>query len=125
MAVGYWGKARMGQRNTAKPPPVGKAGPTPAVGGPRPDKTASWPGNPGKENTAPGAKLGLPLVKTFVAGSYMPGNPKGAHGKKGLSQHKAKVMLEEGTAQGHPLTKKQKGLFGLIAGGGSPSRLKR
>ena len=41
-----------------------------------------------------------------------------------LGAAKAKVMLKEGTAQGHPLTAKQKGLFGLIAGGGKPSKKK-
>ena len=122
MAVGFHGKARMGQRNTAKPPSQDRGGTATAVGGPRPDSTASWPGNPGKENTAPGAGK-YPLVKTFVAGSYMPGNPHGEH--KGLSKHKAKLMLEEGTARGHKLTEKQKGLFGLIAGGGRPTRVKR
>lgn len=32
-------------------------------------------------------------------------------------------MLRDNSAQGHPLTPKQKGLFGLIAGGGTPSRM--
>lgn len=35
-----------------------------------------------------------------------------------LTSKKAKIMLEEGSVKGHALTKKQKGLFGLIAGGG-------
>lgn len=34
-----------------------------------------------------------------------------------VSQAKAKEILRDGTAQGHPLTKKQKGFFGAIAGG--------
>ena len=46
-------------------------------------------------------------------------------GKKKLTQHKAKKMLKEGKAQGKKLTKKQKGLFGLVAGGGKPTRLKK
>ena len=41
-----------------------------------------------------------------------------------LSKDKAKKMLHEGVARGHKLTKKQKGLFGLIAGGGKPTRSK-
>jgi len=39
---------------------------------------------------------------------------------KKLSQHKAKEILRDGTAQGHPLTKKQKRFFGAIAGGQKP-----
>jgi hypothetical protein len=37
---------------------------------------------------------------------------------------KAKTILEEGEARGHKLSKKQKGFFGLIAGGGTPSKSK-
>ena len=40
-----------------------------------------------------------------------------------ITKAKAKIMLREGSVRGHALSKKQKGLFGLIAGGGSPSRL--
>jgi hypothetical protein len=43
-------------------------------------------------------------------------------GGKPMSSEKAKTMLRDNSAQGHPLTKKQKGLFGLIAGGGTPGR---
>ena len=45
--------------------------------------------------------------------------------KRKLSAHKAKKMLEEGVAQGHPLTAKQKKLFGFIAGGGTPTKTKK
>ena len=110
MALGQHGKRRLGMFGGKKPSQHAVSGPTPAVGGPRPDSMASWPGNPGKENTAPGAKHGMPLVKTFVAGAYMPGNP-------GPSKHKAKEMLKHGEVGGKKLTKKQKGLFGAIAGG--------
>ena len=41
-----------------------------------------------------------------------------------LTSKKAKLILKEGTAKGKKLTSKQKGLFGLIAGGGKPTRLK-
>lgn len=41
-----------------------------------------------------------------------------------LTKKKAKQILREGTARGQVLTEKQKGLFGLIAGGGRPSRKK-
>ncbi len=40
--------------------------------------------------------------------------------KKRPSREKAKEILRHGEVRGHPLTRKQKGLFGLIAGGGRP-----
>lgn len=36
---------------------------------------------------------------------------------KGPSPSKARQMLHDGTAQGQPLSKKQRGLFGAIASG--------
>ncbi len=42
--------------------------------------------------------------------------------KKKLSATKAKKMLKDGTVRGHKLTKKQKGYFGLIAGGKKPRK---
>jgi hypothetical protein len=36
--------------------------------------------------------------------------------KTKLTAAKAKKMLKDGTAQGKPLTKKQKGFFGAVAG---------
>lgn len=42
----------------------------------------------------------------------------------GISKEKAKKILREGQVRGKPLTEQQKGLFGLIAGGGTPTRLK-
>lgn len=41
-----------------------------------------------------------------------------------ITQGKAKEMLRHGTVHGKKLTAKQKGLFGLIAGGGHPARKK-
>jgi hypothetical protein len=41
---------------------------------------------------------------------------------RGPSKAKAKEMLKHGEVRGHALTKPQKGLFGLIAGGGKPTR---
>lgn len=38
------------------------------------------------------------------------------------SSSKAKEILTDGTVHGHALTKKQKGFFGLLAGGGHPTR---
>lgn len=38
------------------------------------------------------------------------------------SKAKAGKMLKDGTAHGQPLTKKQKGLFGMIRGGKRPMR---
>ena len=39
-----------------------------------------------------------------------------------LGPKKAKIILRHGEVQGHPLSKKQKGLFGAMAGG---SKLKK
>jgi len=104
MALGQHGKKRLGMFGGKKPSQHVVSGPMPAVGGPRPDSTASWPSSSGKANTAPGAGK-YPLVKTFVAGAYMPGNPGGKHK---LGKAKAKEILEHGEVRGHKLTKKQK-----------------
>ena len=42
-----------------------------------------------------------------------------------LTQEKAKKMLRHGEVRGKPLSKKQKGLFGVIAGGKRPVRMKK
>ena len=39
------------------------------------------------------------------------------------SAHKAGKILKHGSVRGNPLTKKQKGFFGLIRGGKKPTRL--
>jgi hypothetical protein len=44
---------------------------------------------------------------------------------KKLTPTKAKTMLRENRAQGKPLTPRQKGLFGLVAGGKKPTRVKK
>jgi hypothetical protein len=44
-----------------------------------------------------------------------------AHPHK-LTAHKARLMLHEGVARGHRLTPAQRRFFGLIAGGGTPTR---
>ena len=38
---------------------------------------------------------------------------------------KAKTIVSHGTSHGKPLTGPQKGLMGLLAGGGKPTRLKK
>lgn len=43
---------------------------------------------------------------------------------KKLTAAKAKTMLGEGVAQGHKITPKQRGFFGLIASGKKPTRVK-
>ncbi len=48
--------------------------------------------------------------------------PKSAHK---MTPEKAKTILRDGSVRGHPLTEKQKHLFGLIAGGGKPTRTKK
>lgn len=45
--------------------------------------------------------------------------------KKKLTKAKAKIILREGTARGKKLTKRQKRFFGFVAGGGTPTRVKR
>ena len=44
---------------------------------------------------------------------------------KRMTRKKAKRVLRHGEVRGHKLTPKQKGLFGLIAGGGKPTRVKQ
>lgn len=39
---------------------------------------------------------------------------------KALSSDKAKKILKDGSIKGNPLSKKQKGFFGAIAGGQKP-----
>ena len=41
-----------------------------------------------------------------------------------IDRDKAKEMLRHGSVRGHALSEKQKGLFGLIAGGKRPNKLK-
>lgn len=48
----------------------------------------------------------------------------GVHSKARVSAKKAKEILRHGEVHGKALTKRQRGLFGLIAGGGRPTRLK-
>lgn len=43
---------------------------------------------------------------------------------KQLSPKKARKMLKHGEVRGKPISEKQRGLFGLIASGGNPTRLK-
>ncbi len=45
--------------------------------------------------------------------------------KKPVSREKAKKILRHGEVRGHGLTKKQKGLFGLIAGGKTPTKVRK
>ena len=45
--------------------------------------------------------------------------------KKPVSENKAKKILKDGSIRGHALTPGQKGLFGLIAGGKTPTRTKK
>ena len=42
-----------------------------------------------------------------------------------VGQRKAKTILREGRIGGRELSSAQRGLFGLIAGGGRPTRLRR
>ena len=42
-----------------------------------------------------------------------------------VSQAKAKLIMRHGEVRGHMLTGKQRGMIGMIAGGGTPTRLKK
>lgn len=42
-----------------------------------------------------------------------------------LTSKKAKEILRHGEVKGHPLTKKQKGFFGLMSSGGKPTKLRK
>lgn len=50
-----------------------------------------------------------------------------ARRRGGFTQGKAKKVLSEArpTLRGKPITSKQRGLLGLVAGGGTPSRTKK
>ena len=45
------------------------------------------------------------------------------HKYHGIKKSKAKEMLRHGMVRGHKLSKKQKGLFGVIAGGKKPTKV--
>ena len=42
-----------------------------------------------------------------------------------VTRSKAREILSDGTVHGQSLTKKQRGLFGLLASGHRPTRMKR
>jgi hypothetical protein len=44
---------------------------------------------------------------------------------KDLAASKARQILRHDDVRGRPLTERQRGLFGLIAGGRKPTRVKR
>ena len=46
--------------------------------------------------------------------------------KRGLpTKAKAREIMRHGEVRGHPLSEKQKGMMGMIAGGGTPTRMRR
>ena len=47
------------------------------------------------------------------------------HGKHKLTAKKAKKILRHGEVKGEPLSTRQKRFFGLIAGGGKATRLRK
>lgn len=51
---------------------------------------------------------------------------RSSHGSshEGPTKAKARKMLKDKKAQGKPLSVRQRGLFGLIAGGGTPTRMR-
>jgi hypothetical protein len=57
----------------------------------------------------------------------MPDMDMGKRRKRGapVSQSKARMMMHEGAIKGHPMTEKQRGMFGAIAGGNAPKRTRK
>ncbi len=55
----------------------------------------------------------------------MPTHSLSERRKKLLGPKKAKKMQRHGSVRGRLLTTPQKGLFGVIAGGGTPTRFQR
>ena len=47
------------------------------------------------------------------------------HTHKGLSPAKARKILRDGKIRGKKLTEEQRGFFGLIASGKTPTRIKK
>ena len=79
------------------------------------ESTANWPGSPGSKGPKRNA-VGFREIKNAAK--------RDMADDKLLTTRKAKQMLRDNSANGQPLTDKQKGLFGLIAGGGTPSKAK-
>lgn len=72
-----------------------------------------------------GKMLAAHMTDLKAKGAFSNPGPKRKRKKKGkLGPEKAKLMLKEGTARGKALTGKQKRLFGFVAGGGKPTRVK-
>jgi len=69
----------------------------------------------------------LPPQASAIARARAFGQRGMEHMKGGgvVSKAKARKMMRHGRVRGRPLTERQMGLFGLIAGGGKPSRLHR
>ena len=67
-----------------------------------------------------GGGLGINLADIMMKGNAKKGYNKGT---SHVSRSKAKQMLSDNSAHGHSLTKKQKGYFGIIAGGGTPRKM--
>ena len=55
-----------------------------------------------------GKKMGLPVKKKSLP-----------------TQDKAKKMMDDGTVRGKPITTKQRGLFGIIMAGKTPTKVKK
>lgn len=102
---------------------------------PRGESSASSPAGPRWTPGGPGAPSKFSLSADSAPPSWKPGttfyvqhagvdNAGHSKGEKPVSRKKAKKILREGETRGHQLTEKQKGLFGLIAGGGTPSKKK-
>ena len=105
MAVGYWGKERMKQRSSAKPPAAGVGGKTNPVGGLPSESTASWPGNPGPTSKT-GWSGGFPRIKGAVKQDYMVGNP----GMGGTMKEFKAGTLHSGSKKGPKVTSRKQAI---------------
>ena len=81
-------------------------GPTPSMPGYNP------PRPPGPGNGVPGG----PTANCGYDDGDMDTSEYGAEPSSGINPAKAKQILRDDSAQGHPLTEKQKGMFGAAAG---------
>lgn len=84
--------------NDKNPPPTGTRGSRATL--PK-ESTAKWPTSKG--NTRSNRGLGMPLVKTFVAGEYMKGNPGKGKVHKVMGEYK-RGTLRSGSKHGPKVT---------------------
>ena len=78
---------------------------------------------PSNHATSNAAEKGAEAMAEFGS-EHGSGHEEGT-GHLPVGRRKAKTILREGRIGGRELSSGQRGLFGLIAGGGKPTRLRR